>query len=162
MIICAVDPSVNNVGIALYDTKINKLQLWQFHPPKLQIQYVASCIANEIFLASIEEKVNVIIIEYPTFQNSAKGHIAAQKGYTLDLAYIAGAVPALLRLNSDQIHLPTPLRWKGNAPKAAVGRRFERRFGLESTKYSDHEFEAAMMIAWFMDDKPERASSRSS
>jgi hypothetical protein len=151
MLILAIDPSINNVGLALYNTETGKLITRVLHPPKLQRQYLLSWICNQIQCVEFFKNINTLVIEYPTFQNSAKGRIAAQKGYTLDLAYIAGYISAECKLKPSCIHLPTPQQWKGNLPKAAVGRRFQRRFGIDPETITDHEYEAAMMIAWCMD-----------
>lgn len=150
MLILAVDPSINNVGLALYDTETKKLTTKVLHPPKLKRQYLLSWIDVTIKIGFVVVP-DILIIEYPTFQHSSRGHIAAQKGYLFDLAYIAGYLSAQSGLDPSCIHLPTPQQWKGNLPKAAVGRRFERRFGISADSITDHEFEAAMMIAWFLD-----------
>lgn len=152
MLILAVDPSVNNVGLALYDTKTEKLKTRTFHPPKVKRQYIVNSIIRTILIEflPIGEKIGVLIVEYPNFQNSVKGQIAAQKGYTLDLAYIAGALTTALTISPDNVHLPTPMEWKGTAPKAAIGRRFERRWKIPADSVTDHQFEAAMMIDWYL------------
>lgn len=149
--ILAIDPSVNNVGIAIYDLESKKLQLSCFHPKRLNIQYTLAQIALEIRKKIPEDKwITTLIVEYPNFQGSTKGIIAAQKGYTLDLACIAGFLMGNLGLQPFDVHFPTPLQWKKNLPKEAIARRFQRYWNLDASKYTDHEHEAAMMIAWYL------------
>ncbi len=91
-----------------------------------------------------------MVIEYPEWQASERGIIAAQKGYTLDLAFVVGYLCGSLGIPASKCHTPTPNGWKGNLPKKAVGLRFERRFLASAKEVSDHEFEAAMMIDWLL------------
>lgn len=154
MTIIGIDPSINNVGIAIYDTLTKQLQLETFHPIKRPLLQVSIQIARHVVLRFLQGKKEfALVIEYPEFQGSQRGTVAAMKGYTLDLAFIVGYLSASLAIPSSRIWLPTPKAWKGNLPKTAVGIRFTERYGLEYTNYSDHEYEAAMMIAWLMDLK---------
>lgn len=152
MNIVAIDPSVNNVGIAKWDHVNKKLSTDLYHPVKTQgIVSVSSQIVT--FCKMLQYIPDILILEYPTFQGSTKGKIAAQKGFTIDLAFIVGYLAASFKLYRNQIFIPTPMEWKGNLPKEAVGHRFEKVYGIRADSVSDHEFEAAMMIDWYLKKK---------
>lgn len=157
MKILGLDPSVNNVGLALWDSELNILQTDVFHPrrskdtpmPEIGTQIVRHILTT--FLQG-EKDIQYAVMEFPQWENSTRGAIAMQQGYTLDLAYIVGHVAGVLtcnlRLAATKIFTPTPMEWKKNLPKDAVGLRFQKRYGVSPSEVSDHEFEAAMMIDW--------------
>lgn len=155
MIVMGVDPSVNNIGLALFDTDTQKLSLDEFHPKRnsqTPIALVGVQIARHILIAFLQgrKRPDKIIMEYPEFQGSERGLIAAQRGYTLDLAFIVGYLAGSLGIAASSVYTPTPSEWKYNLPKKAVGLRFERRFLVSTKGISDHKFEAAMMIDWYL------------
>lgn len=150
MILLAVDPSVNNIGLACYNTDTKELRTKLFHPPKGEdIQVVGAAILRYLYISFVyREKVDKLVVEYPNFQGSEKGLIAMQKGYTLDLAYICGVLSTGLQLASSNVFLPTPLVWKGNMPKKATEARVQRKFG--TLQISEHEYDAVGMLMWLM------------
>lgn len=153
MRILGIDPSINNVGIALYNTETCDLKMQTFHPKRpAPIANIGVQIARHILISFLqgEKRPDALVIEYPEWQNSERGIIAMQQGYTLDLAFVVGFLCGSLGIKASACHTPTPSQWKGNLPKKAVGLRFERRFLACSKEISDHEFEAAMMIDWFL------------
>lgn len=154
MKILAIDPSVNNIGIAIYDTRTKKLQTYTLHPNSTSL--IGKCIQAMVYcrLRMDGQIIDRLVAEYPTFQGSTKGKIAAQRGYTLDLAFIVGYISASIGLLSKDIHLPTPMQWKGTMPKEAVGHRFQKVYGIDYKSVTDHEFEAAMMIDWSLKAHP--------
>lgn len=147
-----VDPSVNDVGLALYDDQTLRLRTATFHPLRegrnttnIAVQIVRHI---KISLLQGEKGPDVMVLEHPQWENSERGHKAAARGYTLDLAYLIGFIAGSMGLAGNKIWTPTPLEWKGNAPKTAIGHRFWKRFGIDPEAVTDHEFEAAMMIDW--------------
>lgn len=151
MKILAIDPSVNNVGIALFNSELEadkQLKTYTYKPDGKTLQ--CKCVQVLTFCRCMYVKPDIFIAEYPSFQGSTKGKVAAQKGYTLDLAYIVGYLSASFGLPFGHIYLPTPMQWKGTMPKSAVGHRFEKVYGIKASSVTDHEFEAAMMIDWFL------------
>lgn len=148
MKLLAVDPSVNNVGLAWYDTDCDVLRTRLLHPPKMDnMAKQGAYIVRYIYMDFLQgKKIDKLVIEYPNWQNSEKGLIAMQQGYTLDLAYICGVIAAGLNLASANIYLPTPLEWKGNLPKQATMKRVQDRFGF--LKISEHEYDAVGLLQW--------------
>lgn len=153
MTILGIDPSINNVGLALYNRETQILKTQVFHPRRpATMANIGVQIARHILISFLqgEKRPDMLVIEYPEWQNSERGIIAMQQGYTLDLAFVVGFVAASLGIAASKIHMPTPSVWKGNLPKKAVGIRFERRFLASAKLVTDHEFEAAMMIDWLL------------
>jgi len=154
MKILAIDPSINHIGLAYRRSDAERVQWSQINPPqsrgewKSDLRERVDLILAKIRVLSLYD-TNVGIIEYPAFQNSTRGHIAAQMGYTLDLAYICGAVVA--SMPNTKWYLPTPQQWKGQQPKMAIGIKFTRWTGVDYNTVSDHCYEAAMMIKWYLD-----------
>lgn len=95
-------------------------------------------------------KAEVGIIEYPSFQSSTKGKIAAMQGYTFGLAWVAGYIMA--HMPETEWYLPTPIEWKGTQNKDAMAVKFTYWTGLPSRFYSDHQYEAALMLKWYLDN----------
>lgn len=155
MIFLGIDPSIRNVGVAIFDTETKKLRTWTFHPTEEEEDWVSIGAQIDMFIRLIlyndAKKPEYLVIEYPSWQNSAKGKIAAVKGYTINLAFLVGYLCKASGVAAVNTYTPTPMIWKKNLPKDAVGLRFERRFGISKDSVTDHEYEAAMMIAWLID-----------
>ena len=151
MKILAVDPSVNNIGLACYNSDTKELRTQLFHPKKGREKAAMGIeILRHVLLFFLQgEKVDYMVVEYPNWQGSAKGLIAMQKGYTLDLAFVCGILAAGLPLSSNKIFLPTPLEWKGNAPKSATEYRVKKRFGI--LQISEHEYDALGLLMYAME-----------
>jgi len=154
MKIIGIDPSLNHIGLAWFDTekdiRVNTLEV---EPPFNPDPVARRIFAAQRLFVKIQtvgfENADVAIIEYPNFQTSERGKIAAQEGHTFDLAFIAGAISG--RMRTTRWFMPTPVQWKGNRSKEAMGVRFTEWTGLDYHKISDHRYEAAMMIKWFLD-----------
>jgi len=157
MRVLGIDPSVNNVGIAFYDTQTHKLKTVTFQPKRTKdtpIANVAVQITRYILISVLqgEKRPDLAVMEYPQWEDSERGRMAMQKGYIHQLAFIVGYLCGNLGLASSCLYTPTPMEWKKNIPKKAIGIRFERRFLVPANSVSDHEFEAAMMIDWLLTD----------
>lgn len=142
MRIVAVDPSINTIGVAIWhdgdlETRVHRT----LHGEKVQLVRTLP-----IYLSWITGEFDALVVEYPNFQTSTRGKIAAQKGYTLDLAFVAGFVAS--QIHAKRYFFPTPNQWKGQTPKDIVGRRFTEWCGYDYHDLTDHEFEAAMMCEW--------------
>lgn len=151
MLILAIDPSVNNVGIALYDTKTKQLESNCFKPKRNQDTPIIQVTSQITDFLQKKKRPDVLIVEYPQWEASTRGLIAMQQGYTLDLAFICGFIAgAYPKLSPSSILTPTPREWKGQTPKAGTECRVRRAFNLSSNKISEHEFDAMGLILWFL------------
>lgn len=160
MNILAIDPSIRNVGFAFFQTENPKLTQDRFlstylhHPLEikrgnhLRMQAIGQDILQFLHLRVLQgKKINRLVIEYPQWENSQRGAIASEQGYTLDLAYICGLIVAYSNLpSSSSVLLPTPLIWKGNLPKKATESRVQQKFG--TLQISEHEYDACGLLLW--------------
>lgn len=150
-VLIGVDPSINDCGIAvvMFSTQSAVPILALTRNLDLRPIPILADKASEIcrLLKVYKEryKVRHIISEFPTFQNSTRGNIAAQKGYTLNLAYLVGFIEG--QFPTDSIHY-TPSQWKGSQNKEMVGKKFQRLFNIDYQNLTDHEFEAAMVTVY--------------
>jgi hypothetical protein len=161
--ILSIDPSINNVGVALCwssDEKIPEIPAGTFrihnelgwHWFKIDVPQVEKlqdrCDYLVTFLPPPSE-ISELVIEYPMFMGgSDRGNIAAQKGYTIDLGCVCGYLMAYFQ--PCKVHLYKPNEWKGQMPKDVIGRRFERIFRVKYKTVPDHCYEATMMLYWHL------------
>lgn len=151
MKIIGIDPSLNHIGIAwkIDDCQVQTKQLdftnLDFKDKTERLIHVGTCLVRTLKSYALTN-ADVGVIEYPNFQTSERGKIAATQGYTLDLAFICGYV--LSAMPNTRWFTPTPVQWKGGQPKEAIGIKFTRWTGIDYHTLSDHQFEASMMIKW--------------
>lgn len=142
MKLLSLDPSVNDVGWAYHDTELNEWEGGSIHLKggNLHLRCAEICTHLNRFIP------DQFIYEKPTFMASIKGRVAAQKGYTIDLAFICGYVAARFGVNPFDIIGYTPNQWKGNVPKRATEAKYYRHFSRTGSPPSDHEVDATMLL----------------
>ncbi len=138
----AIDPSINNIGVAIMND--GDLTTRTLSPTEKGKDYLMSFLR----VAFRNVQCDVLICEYPNFQTSQRGIIAAQQGYTLNLAFVCGFVAAII--DAKKVVMATPTEWKGQTPKHIIGARYTQWTGEDFNEISDHEYEAAMMIEWYI------------
>jgi hypothetical protein len=90
---------------------------------------------------------DVLIGEWPEFYDSTKGHAAAMRGDTINLAGIVCYIAGYFRLNPKHINFLTAPRWKGSVSKEITRQQFYRSFGIQKHYTIDHNaVDAAMML----------------
>lgn len=152
--IFSIDPSARNqigyaalqidvdreIRIVHQDTfKVNK-ESSLYHICQNAYKHMTAMILSGFF-------VDHLVIEYPQFMQGTKGAIAAQQGYTLDLAFVCGFFAAKFGLSRMQTHMYTPIQWKGTKPKSATLAHYKRVF---DTPYSsEHSVDAVMLGHYF-------------
>lgn len=146
----AIDPSVNALGLAVSDGK----NWWDFEtispkgntlPERLDS---IRCEIKAVLPIGFTEDVFHLIVEYPQWENSARGGVAAVKGYTLGLSAIAGYLQGAFRVSSRQTFFYTPNQWKGQTPIKGIEYRFLKKFGYSAS--SEHVAHAAMMLDYHL------------
>jgi len=153
----AIDPSIRHIGIA-YKVGEARVQWTQvnFIPRKgeTKAQELVRCCQSIMTKIRVFGLQNAIagFIEYPNFQMSDRGQIAAMKGYTIDLGYVCGFLCAAMP--KTVWTLETPAEWKGNQPKEAIGHKFTQWSGVDYREVSDHCFESTMMLKRLMENSP--------
>jgi len=146
MKILAIDPSINNVGFALYDTESEIIRTKIFHPKSSGIiMDVCDQILN-FYRKEFAISVDVLIAEFPQWENSTRGEISMKQGHLFNLACIVGFLAA--GINSLVKLTPTPKGWKGQTPKVATEHRVKKQFG--DLNCSEHEYDAIGMIQWYL------------
>lgn len=151
MIFAAIDPSINNIGLAILQTH-GKGEVWlnralTFYPD--EEDKIADKVekAFKYFVKNgwvYTSPPMQLIMEYPQYMTAQRGIIAAQKGYTLDLAFICGLFQGLFQIPNDDVFLYTPQQWLGNRPKTATEAKFKRVFPHNKPE-SEHSTDAAML-----------------
>lgn len=147
MKILAIDPSIRNVGVACYWTDTNELLTKIIRPPSFKRDQLLFLAKN--ILSQLEDwmyNLDILVVEYPNWQGTSKGAIAAQQGYTLDLAFMVGLFVA--QFSKAKTFLPTPMQWKGNLKKEATQHRVQKQFG--ELNITEHEYDAVGMIQWYL------------
>lgn len=149
MKILAIDPSVNDLGWATYIK--GKFDWGVIHPEGSDLVCKLANIRDQLDdIVQLHRSQDILICEYPNFQNSTRGAIAATEGYTLDLAAICAMIYGHYGMHSLQVYFSTPNDWKGTTPKDVIVHRFKKRFG-SVPGISTHEMEAVMMIQTYIE-----------
>lgn len=89
-----------------------------------------------------------LVCEWPMFYSNARGQIAAQQGYTVNLAGIAMFIAGWFRVDFRKLFLYTAPNWKGTVKKAVTQRRFFRLFGLNDQSVDHNAVDACMMLVF--------------
>jgi hypothetical protein len=137
VVLLAIDPSVYNLGWACYCAAGGPLEGimdggWRFgciHPRgETRIEKWSDAL-HKLARATWEWELTHFVAEWPAFFGSERGRIAAQKGYTLELAGMVGYLAGRLSFRPERISLYTPQQWKGSVSKAVTRAKFVRAFG---------------------------------
>lgn len=144
----SIDPSIRNIGFAVLQVQNGKpsvLKDGTIYPDTettlpSKAEFVFASLQKKI--EDIDESIIQVIMEYPTFQGGAKGLIASQKGYTIDLAAMVGYLSGLLMPQfPDDVFYYTPMQWKGTKPKSATTAHLKRVFP-SFKPHSEHSADA--------------------
>lgn len=153
MRILAIDPSVNFCGWALLDTEgktVTKRWTTGLIRPEGK-NYAMRCLHILQELQVVAPTIDHLVTEWPTFFDSARGHMSARQNHTVNLAGICAFVAGRYGCDHRNWSLLTAITWKGSVSKDVTARKFFRRFGKNFRhKISEHEIDAAMMLHWFV------------
>lgn len=152
MRVLAIDPSINNVGFAIWDsTKKDRYKAWRWGCWRLQGYNYQMKLMDLIEHIDTEiEDFDILVTEWPAFYTSDKGKIAAHQNYTIDLAGICYFIAGWYRRNHRQ-HFPlTASMWKGSVPKLVTQRKFIRTFGKIAHQINEHAVDATMMLHYWL------------
>lgn len=164
MKILALDPSVmNRCGWATCTlewehgekvplAKRGKLirEEWDFGSFEISgISFQMRCSDLKDHITHLGFEFEIMVCEWPTFYASAKGAIAAQQGYTINLAGIAMYIAGFFHVDFRKLFLYTAPDWKGTVKKAITARRFFKLFeGIDPMKVDHDTIDACMMLVW--------------
>lgn len=96
---------------------------------------------------------DTLVVEWPTYYASEKGQIAAQQGYTINLAGIAMYVAGYFQVDFRRLFLYTAPDWKGTVKKAVTARRFFKLFNINELKVDHDTIDAVMILVWHCKQK---------
>jgi hypothetical protein len=155
MKILGIDPSINNVGLALYDTDTKGLRTTTFHPSKRlgdSIIMIACEIVMHIQNTFLQkgEAITHLVIEYPQWEDSQRGLVAAKQGYMIDLGFLVGYFTNSFKISPFNISIPSVAKWKGQTPKKATEERVKKKLGVKEG-LQDHEYDACGLILWYLE-----------
>lgn len=163
MRILALDPSVmNRCGWAVVELEWEKsidLPLhqrgkllrddWDFGSFEISgLNFQMRCSDLKDWIVQLGFAFDTLVCEWPTFYASAKGQIAAQQGYTINLAGIAMYIAGFFQVDFRRLFLYTAPDWKGTVKKAVTARRFFKLFNIDPMKVDHDTIDACMMLVW--------------
>lgn len=164
MRVLSIDPSINNVGWAVFDTepaskllkarrqalkgegvvgKISpllkeelRLESWTWGTFQLGGTSLQMRIIDLVQQITMElgDEWDFIITEKPAFYSSQKGQIAAHQNYTIDIAAVGFFVAGWFHMDQRTHHPITAITWKGSVSKEITARHFFRIFGKETKR----------------------------
>lgn len=148
----ALDPSVNNVGWTLFDSKKPAMKMWRWGTFNLEgfNRTQRICDLRGMIDLTIKGGFDHLVGEYPTFFSSEKGQIAAHKSYTIDLAYVLGYIAGWYQKDHRTFHPITAIEWKGAVKKEVTARKFFRIFKVPLYTLSEHAIDSTMMLRHFL------------
>jgi hypothetical protein len=126
----SIDPSINNLGMALWDLGDTRLLLYKLIHPEIGMR------SNEFdksrsMLDQLKKwiqtyKINRMIIEVPEHW-AVGGFQARETGSMTKLMFIVGFMYSLV-YELDEVKLVTPSGWKGQLPKEVVANRLREHY----------------------------------
>ena len=162
MKIVAIDPSVNDVGWAVvegiehdddgwHDENANwRWGHWKIQSNSLTFKWKEITEWMILEFGGLDYEEDWLVVEWPAYFDSMKGHTAAKQGHTINLAGIDGYLAGYFRLPWQNIHLVTAVQWKGSVSKEITRRRFFRHMGIKQLYQINHNaVDAVMMLLTF-------------
>lgn len=126
----SVDPSINNLGMALWDLSDTRLLLYKLVHPEIGMR------SNEFdksrsMLDQLKKwiqtyAINRMIIEVPEHW-AVGGFQARETGSMTKLMFVVGFLYSLV-YELDEVKLVTPSGWKGQLPKEVVANRLREHY----------------------------------
>lgn len=158
-----LDPSVmNRCGWATLDLEIDDKsgeilkEEWDYGFWEVDgLNFQMRCADLRDYIASLQNEFqfDTLICEWPMFYDSGRGHVAAQQGYTINLAGIAMYIAGWFHIPHQRLFLYTAPQWKGTVSKAITQRRFFRMFGLADTQVDHNAIDAVMLLVYHLKEK---------
>lgn len=135
----SIDPSVNNLGMAIWDINEKNLLLWKLLHPEVgqrRNEFDKSLsMLNQVKQWIQTYAVNRIIMETPEHW-VVGGFQARETGSMTKLAFVCGMLCSLVN-ELEEFKVVTPAEWKGQLPKEVVANRLKDHyipFGVNLTE----------------------------
>lgn len=126
----SIDPSINNLGVAVWDIESKALKFWKLiHPKpgcrKNEYSKSVSMVDQLKELAALYGVVE-IVLEVPEHW-SVGGFEARETGSIAKLCFVCGLIYSM-QYDIPEFELVTPRGWKGQLPKAVVANRLRNNY----------------------------------
>lgn len=146
MKILAIDPSIKTAGWSTVNlTETEATFSWGMFALS-GLNFLMRCADLRDYIEQEIGEFDELVLEWPMFYDSERGHVAARQGDTINLAGIAMFIAGHFRIPHQKIHLYTAPDWKGSVPKQVTGRRFFKQFGVDYLKVDNNAVDATMML----------------
>jgi len=128
----AIDPSINQCGIAIYNIDTKELLKYflltskeVIHNKDDNLEYIIKglSIYNQILKIKNDENINLIVLEFPEYWRVA-GFVARESGALFKLVSVCGMISTI-----QPIILVSPSDWKKQLPKEVTHRRLTKFYG---------------------------------
>jgi hypothetical protein len=123
----SIDPSINNLGMAIWDIENKKLLLWKLIHPKVdkrKNEYDKSLsMSDQLREWAKIYNVNHMILEVPDHW-SVGGFEARESGSIAKLCFVCGLIYGM-QYDMEGFEWVLPRGWKGQLPKEVVANRLQ-------------------------------------
>lgn len=131
-ILLSCDPSINNLGMAIWDISTKKLLLWKLVHPKPDCRYneyvksISMC--DQLREWAKAYAVNNILMEVPEHW-AVGGFEARETGSIAKLCFVCGLLYGMrYEEKIENFELVIPRGWKGQLPKEVVAKRLQNEY----------------------------------
>lgn len=143
----SIDPSINNLGMAIWDLGKRQLLMWKLvHPLKdaKNNEYDKSLsMLNQLKQWKVTYGVSNIICEVPAHWAVA-GFAAREKGSIAKLCFVCGLLYSMTS-EVEEYKLVKPHEWKGQLPKNVVANRLREDYlpyGIDMEELNENVMDA--------------------
>lgn len=124
----SIDPSINNLGMAIWDMDSKKLLVWKLVHPKVDCrkdEYEKSVsMSDQLREWTKIYAVNHMILEVPEHW-AVGGFEARETGSIAKLCFVCGLIYGM-QYEMETFELVVPRGWKGQLPKKVVANRLQK------------------------------------
>lgn len=149
MRILALDPSIKTCGWSTVDIGEEEAEFKWGMFALSGLNFLMRCADLKDYIEMEIGHFDKLVIEWPMFYDSEKGHVAARQGDTINLAGIGMYIAGYFHLHPRDMVLLTAPEWKGTVPKQVTGRRFFQVFGVNYLQVDNNAVDATMMLRWW-------------
>jgi len=123
----SIDPSINNLGMAIWDISTKKLVLWKLVHPKVDMRRneyeKALSMSDQLREWSKIYVVNHMVLEVPEHW-AVGGFEARETGSIAKLCFVCGLIYGM-QYSMETCELVSPRGWKGQMPKEVMANRLQ-------------------------------------
>lgn len=144
--ILSIDGSIKTVGWSLATITEESAEFKWGMWPLSGLNFLMRCADLRDYITAEIGEFDEMVMEWPMFYDSVRGHAAARQGDTINLAGITMYVAGWFQLPHQRMFLYTAPDWKGSVPKQVTGRKFFKQFGVNYLQVDNNAVDATMML----------------